>query len=439
KIPWAFYLPRRWNGVDDPYRYSVSLTIQADGGITDSLTVKTGFRRVEISPEGGLLLNGRPYPVRGVAVTQDRASVGPVLGRDQVAEDFETVTEMGANAIRVLGVMHHPWFYELCDRYGMLVWQDFPLLGSVYFADNAFPNTESFRDNGMQQAGEIIRQLYNRPSVVMWGIFSNMHQRGENPVDYISNLNLMTKREDPSRLTVCSSNEDGEVNFITDLVVFDHHFGWRSGIPSDIQIWRRQFQLGWQNIHAGVTWSAGASIYHQGDSLRRPNFLGGYHPERWQTHLHEQYYKYLHGDKMFWGLFAGNMFDYGAAGRTWGEGTGINDLGLVTFDRRYRKDAYYYFKANWNPYDPFVYIAERRWNRRSTKRQDIRAYTSRPEAELFINGIPAGTARTELGIVLWKGIELEEGPNTIEVRSGELSDRITVTVSTENRSIRGVR
>ncbi|MCD7969377.1 MAG: glycoside hydrolase family 2 protein [Alistipes sp.] len=428
RIPFAVHEPHLWDGIDDPYRYTVTVSIHADGAATDSVSFATGFRRVEISPEGPLLLNGKPYPVRGVAVSQDRALVGPVLLKEHVAEDFEMLTEMGVTAVRVMGVMHHPYFYELCDRYGMLVLQDFPLMGGVYFADNPFIDTDAFRRNGDVQATETIRQLYNRPSVVMWGLFSHMHQRGQNPVDYISTLNLLTKREDPSRLTVCTSNEDGEINFITDLVIWDHHFGWRSGTPSDIQIWKRQFQLNWEKIHSAVAWSAGASIYQQGDSLRRPNFLGNYHPERWQTYLHEQYYGYLNADRMFWGLFAGNMFDYGAAGRTWGEGTGINDMGLVTFDRRYRKDAYYYFKANWNPYDPFVHIAERRWTRRSAPVQDIRAYTNRPEAELYVNGVPAGVAKAVLGTVTWKNVELAEGANTLEVRSNELSDIVTINI-----------
>ncbi|MCD8102339.1 MAG: glycoside hydrolase family 2 protein [Alistipes sp.] len=436
RIPFSFTRPRLWRGVEDPYLYTVSVTIQADESRSDSVAVRTGFRRVEVSPDGPLLLNGKPYTVRGVSAVPDQALTGPVLNRRQVAEDFEFLTEMGVTAVRIPVVMHHPYFYELCDRYGLLVWQDFPLTGSVYFADNAFPGTESFRTNGMNQATGIIKQLYNHPSVVMWGIFSDMHMRGDNPVDYISNLNLMAKREDPSRLTTALSNEDGEINFVTDLVMWDHHFGWRAGVPSDIQIWKRQFQLNWNNVHSAVNWGAGASVYHQGDTLRRPNFIGRYHPERWQTHLHEQYYRYLNGDGMFWGLFAGQMFDYGAAGRTWGEGNGVNDMGLVTFDRRTRKDAYYFFKANWNPYDPFVYIAEKRWTDRHSTRQDIRAFTNRPEAELYVNGVPVGVARAELGTVSWKDIELHPGENTIEVRSNELYDRAVVTVSEPGPSFR---
>ncbi|MCC8020110.1 MAG: DUF4982 domain-containing protein [Rikenellaceae bacterium] len=139
---------------------------------------------------------------------------------------------------------------------------------------------------------------------------------------------------------------------------------------------------------------------------------------------------------MFWGLFAGQMFDYGAAGRTWGEGNGVNDTGLVTFDRRNRKDAYYFFKANWNPYDPFVHIAERRWTDRHSSRQDIRAFTNRPEAELYLNGAPMGVAKAELGTVSWKDIELNPGDNIIEVRSNELYDRVVVTVSEPGPSFR---
>lgn len=428
RIPFGIDNPRLWNGTDDPHLYNIHISVRGSGGLSDTLTLATGFRHVSVTPEGQFMLNGNPYKIKGVIATQDRAMAGTALTKYQVEEDFELITGMGANAVRIKGVCHHPEFYKLCDKHGILVWNDFPLMGASYLTDKAFIDTERFRDNGVKQAEEIIRQKFNHPSIVMWGIFSNLNLRGDNPVDYISFLNMGTKREDPSRLTVASSNEDGEINFITDLVCWDHHFGWREGMPSDIQIWKRQLQLNWNNIKSAVSYSAGASIYHQDDSLYRPSFAGNWHPERWQTRLHEEYYRYLKDDDFLWGIFIGNMFDYGAAGRVWGEGNGINDLGLVTFDRRYCKDAYYFYKANWNREEPFVYIAERRWRTRRRKRQNIKAYTNLPGAELFVNGVSQGTGKPENGTVIWTGVALEEGRNTVEVKSGTLSDAVSIDI-----------
>lgn len=429
-IPFAFDEPRLWNGTQDPYMYNTRVEIiDHEGKISDLVTVHTGFRKIDVTQEGQFLLNDEPYRIKGVVVTQDRAMVGTALTKYQVEEDFELITNMGANAVRVKGVCHHPYFYELCDKYGILVWNDLPLMGAVYLTDRSFIDTEAFRTNGEYHAEEIVRQNYNHPSIVMWGLFSNISSRGDSPIDYISKLNMTVKREDPSRLTVASSNNDGEINFITDLISWDHHFGWREGMPADIQIWKRQLQLNWSNLKSAVSYSAGASIYHQTDSLQRPVFLSNWHPERWQTYLHEEYYEYLKNDRFFWGLFVGNMFDYGAAGNRWGEGNGINDHGIVTFDRRYCKDAYYFYKANWYEEDPFIYIPERRWKIRKNKKQNIRAYTNQSEAELFINGVSCGLRESENGIITWPNMELNEGVNSIEVRSGRIFDRIPIEIS----------
>lgn len=431
-IPFGFDNPRLWDGEADPYMYNVQVKVLVgEGAVSDSVTIQTGFRSISTSPDGQFMLNGEPYKLKGVIVTQDRAMAGTAITKSQVEEDFDLITKMGANAVRIKGVCHHPEFYNLCDKYGILVWNDLPLMGAVYLTDRAFINTESFRANGLYQANEIIRQKYNHPSVVMWGLFSNMGTRGDSPIDYITKLNMSVKREDPSRLTVASSNDDGEINFITDLISWDHHFGWREGVPSDIQIWKRQLQLNWSNLKSAVSYSAGASIYHQSDTLAKPVFLSNWHPERWQTYLHEEYYKYLKNDN-FWGMFVGNMFDYGAAGRVWGEGNGINDYGIVTFDRRYCKDAYYFYKANWYVNDVFVYISERRWKLRKNKTQNIRVYTNMPEAELYINGISCGSEKAENGTIVWKGMELQEGNNIIEVRSGKLFDKTNIEISKPN-------
>ena len=429
-VPFAFDNPRLWNGREDPHMYRVTVAVMDGKTELDKVTVPAGFRFFSADPAKGFSLNGEAYPLRGVIVHQDRPLVANVLTAGQIEEDMALIVGMGANAVRTEGVAHHPYFYELCDREGILVWSDFPLMGEAYLTDKDFVNTASFRANGLAQATDIVRQQYNHPSVVMWGVFSNVHMRDDDPTAYIRELNAFAKREDPSRLTAASSNSDGEINFITDLVCWDHHFGWREGRPSDINVWKRQFRSNWAQLRSAVSYGGGASIYHQGPARTRPAWDGNWHPEQWQTHLHETYYANLNDDAMFWGVFVSNMFDYGAVGRDWGDNKGVNDMGMVTYDRKDCKDAYYFYKANWNDESPFVYIAERRWNKRPSPLQDIKFYSNLEEAELFVNGFSQGRKEARDGTFVWNGVRLKEGVNLVEARAGDQRDFTRVEIHT---------
>lgn len=434
-IPFAFDQPLLWNGRKDPYMYRICVELAEGGNVCDRVDVSTGFRYFSVDPASGFSLNGKPYPLRGVVVHQDRAGAAIALAPAHAKEDVAIIKEMGANAVRVEGVVHHPEFYDLCDREGIVVWSDFPLMGEAYLTDKAFIDTDAFRSNGIDQATDIIRQQYNHPSVMIWGIFSNMHTRDDNPIPYIRQLDALAKREDPTRMTAASSNTDGGINFITDLVCWNHRFGWQEGQPSDISIWKQQHHANWARMRSAVSYGAGASIYHQGSATSRPQWDGSRHPEQWQTFLHETYLSALKDDTAFWGLFVCNMFDYGAVGRTWGDNNGINDMGLVTFDRKERKDAYYLYKANWNDQQPFVYIAERRWIRRTDTAQDIKLYSNLADAELIVNGLSQGRKTAVNGICIWNGVKLKEGVNLIEARAGDRRDFARIEIDAAAKSL----
>lgn len=436
-VPFSFDNPHLWNGTADPHLYTVSVTLLNDKKVIDEVLVKTGFRFFSVDPEQGFMLNGKPYPLRGVVAHQDRPVTANALLPAHVEEDLRLIAGMGANAVRVAGGPHHPSFYDICDREGIVVWSDFPLTGDAYLTDIGYVGIPSYRANALSQATDIIRQQYNHPSVIMWGLFSNMRARGDNPVPLIRELSALTKKEDPSRLTTASSNEDGEINFITDLISWDHYLGWREGQPGDINAWRRHLRAEWKILRSAVSYGAGASIYQQGDSLRRPAWQGAWHPERWQTHLHEEYLKNLSADPAFWGIFVANMFDYGAVSYPGGRDQGVNDMGLVTFDRKDCKDAYYLYKACWNDRDPFVYIAERRWTSRRNPVQTIRIYSNLEEVELYVNGVPCGTKTGSMGVFTWSDPPLKAGVNLIEARAGDFRDsaRIEITASAEPKVI----
>ena len=303
-----------------------------------------------------------------------------------------------------------------------------PTSGKIFVEDKDIGSLSAKELRSLRKGIGMIFQQFNHPSVVFWGIFSDQDPRGDDPTDYIKGLNAMAMQEDPSRMTTATSNQDGPINFVTDLIVWDLPFGWKEGMPGDLKIWLEQLQKKWGSLCSGITYGAGASIYHQEDSLYRPNYLGNWHPERWQTSLHEQYFPLVDASPFLWGWFVANMFDYGAAGRDWGEGTGIDDRGLVTFDRKYRKDAFYFYKANWNKAEPMVYIAQKRWTPRVKTTQTIRVYSNAPEVELLVNGASLGRKTGANGVFLWENVELRRGVNALEARSDTSIDYADIRV-----------
>ena len=427
-IPVTMQNPVLWDGVDNPYMYTVRVRLSDASAVYDEVTVPMGLRFFTVDPKSGFMLNGRPYRLKGVNYYEDRDGVGLALQPFHVREDLDLITEMGANAIRAAGYPHNPEFYAECDRRGIIVWSEIPLIGPAFMSDRGYVDSEAFRKNGEMQLYEMIFQHYNHPSVVMWGLFADQNTVSDDPTEFIRSLNAKAMQEDPSRLTVGLSNSDGSINFITDLVVWDHVFGWREGLPSDLRVWINQLQKQWGSLCSGISYGAGASIYQQEDSLYRPDYMGRWHPERWQTYLHEQYFPMVNESPFFWGWFVSNMFDYGAATRTWGEGTGLDDRGLVTFDRKYKKDAFYFYKANWNNSEPMVYIAERRWNERAKPKQNIRVYSNANEVELWANGVSLGKKQGANGIFVWENVELRQGMNTLEARADMCWDQALITI-----------
>jgi beta-galactosidase len=444
-IPFTLSNPHLWQGVSDPWLYNVEVRLTtAEGVTTDSLTIRTGFRSVAVDTDNNLTINGIPTKIHGVVLHRDRIMVGTALTPFQIEEDVDFIREMGANAVRVVGGQHSDYFYTLCDEAGLLVWNDAPFTGAAYPTDIDFVDTGAFRENGRRQLGEMISQLYNHPSVVMWGVFSNVAARTASLVPYVRSLNDLAHKLDPHRLTAASSVQDGEVNFITDLVSFDLSLGWQSGLPDAVVIWLRQLRSGWPDLRAGVSYSAGGSIFHQSERLERPSPTSSYHPEGWQTFFHEEYMRYAVDAPGLWGVFVGNMFDSGAAkatpdasahslvGSSAGSsaGGGIDDRGLVTFDRKDRKDAFWMYKANWNHSDPFVRIASSRLGNRTERRQTIRVYSNQPEVELFIGGRTQGRRTGEEGIFVWENVAMRPGVNRLEARAaGAASDRASITIS----------
>ncbi|MDR2911781.1 MAG: glycoside hydrolase family 2 protein [Alistipes sp.] len=426
-IPFSLASPRLWHGTRDPYLYDVEVALTTgEGPASDSISVRTGFRTVGIDEGNNFTLNGEAMRLRGVILHRDRMMVGTAITPFQTEEDIAFVLEMGANAVRVVGGRHSDYFYALCDEAGLVVWNDGPFTGAAYPSDIDFVDTEAFRENGRRQMREMISDLHNHPSVAIWGIFANVSMRSGDPVPYVRELDELTHRLDPHRLTAASSVRDGDINFVTDMISFDLSIGWETGLPDGVVPWLEQLKKGWPDLRAGISYSAGASIFQQSDRLERPSPASSYHPEGWQTFFHEEYMRYAVDAPGLWGVFVGNMFDSGAAkgpsgaltSVPTGEAGVIDDRGLVTFDRKDRKDAFWIYKANWNDSEPFVHIAGSRLETRYEHRQTVCVYSNLAEVELFVGGRSVGRRSGERGVFTWENVSLRTGVNRIEAWGG---------------------
>lgn len=427
--------PKLWNGVIDPYLYRAEVNVRSVMGASknesDSFTLNFGLRYFEVDKNNCFLLNGEPYKIKGVVRMPDWSAIGSALSPFNHQRDIELMLEMGVNAVRLAYFPSDPYFVGMCDRAGIIVWSEIPFVGPGEYRDKGFNDSESFRTNGKLQLQEMIRQLYNHPSILFWGLFNELIQLGDDPVLYVRELKDLANEEDPMRLTVAASNQDGDLNFITDLIAFNKYFGWNDGLPSDLGRWGAGLRRDWSKLQVGVSeYGAGASIHHQCDSLSKPVVNSPWHPEQWQAYCHEQQWKTIKERHYFWGTFVNSMFDYGAAHRTDGRTPGIADVGLVTFDRATKKDAFYYYKAVWNNNDPFVHIADRRLQLRTSRKQTIKVYSNQASVELLINGKSHSEIEADgSGIFIWKDIPFSIGEHTIEaIASSGNPDRIRFLV-----------
>lgn len=411
--------PHLWNGRQDPFLYQAEVTLFRNGQMVDRVTQPLGLRFYRIDPDKGFFLNGKHLPLQGVCRHQDRSEVGNALRPQHHEEDVALMLEMGVNAVRLAHYPQATYFYDLMDKNGIIVWAEIPFVGPGGYNDKGFVDLPAFRANGKEQLKELIRQHYNHPSICVWGLFNELTELGDNPVEYIKKLNVLAHQEDTTRPTTSASNQMGDLNFITDAIAWNRYDGWYGGTPADLGKWLDRMHKDHPKICIAISeYGAGASIYHQQDSLVKTVPTSWWHPENWQTYYHIENWKTISSRPYVWGSFVWNMFDFGAAHRTEGDRPGINDKGLVTFDRKVRKDAFYFYKANWNREEPMLYLTGKRNTVRTQRLQIITAFTNQAGAELFVNGKSYGKAIPDSYAILeWKNVELEPGENEIKVVS----------------------
>lgn len=425
-IPFNIDNPRLWNGTSDPFIYEAVISLEKDGKTIDSVKQPLGLRYFTVDPDKGFFLNGRHYPLHGVCRHQERAEVGNALHPTHHDEDMRIMSDMGVNAIRLAHYPQSTYIYDLADKSGFVVWAEIPFVGPGGYADKGFVDQPSFRENGKEQLREMIRQHYNHPSICFWGLFNELKEYGDNPVEYIKELDAISKQEDPTRPTTSASNQDGDLNFITDLIAWNRYDGWYGATPASLASWLDATHTSHPGLKIAISeYGAGASIYHQQDTLTQTSPQSWWHPENWQTYYHIENWKIINDRPYVWGSFVWNMFDFGAAHRTEGDRPGINDKGLVTHDRKVKKDAYYFYKANWNP-EPMVYIAGHRADIRQKPVTGIQVFSNCNEVTLRINGKKTAVQKPDkMNICLFKDIVLSPGENIIEAEARNGKNTLT--------------
>ena len=371
-----------WHGRKDPYLYTAEVYLKSEDEVLDNVSTRFGCRTFEIHPENGFILNGEEYPLRGVSRHQDRWGVGNALLREHHDEDMDLICEVGATTIRLAHYQHDQYFYDLCDERGMVVWAEIPYISSH------MPNG---RENTISQMKELVAQNYNHPSIVVWGLSNEITIGGEDNPDLVENhriLNDLVHEMDKTRLTtiacVSMCSMDNEYVQIPDVVSYNHYFGWYGGDTSQNGPWFDEFHAKHPNIPIGCSeYGCEALNWHTSNPEQ------GDYTEEYQAYYHEELIKQFFTRKYMWATHVWNMFDFGADSRNEGGENGQNHKGLVTFDRKYKKDSFYAYKA-WLSDDPFVHICSKRYVDRVEETTKVTVYSNQPEVELFANGVSLG-------------------------------------------------
>ena len=376
-----------WNGTIDPYLYKAEAIIVRDGKEIDEVSSRFGCRSFCIDPENGFILNGKEYPLRGVSRHQDRWQIGNALLPEHHKEDMDLICEVGANTIRLAHYQHDQYFYDLCDEKGMVVWAEIPYISK---------HMEGGNENTISQMKELIVQNYNHPSICVWGLSNEITMDGAKDSDLINNhhcLNDLVHEMDKTRpttvacISMCDMSE--EYVHISDVVAYNHYFGWYGGSVDEYGPWFDKFHEKYPNTPIGCSeYGCEALNWHNS----KPE--SGDYSEEYQAIYHEALIKQLFTRKYLWATHVWNMFDFGADARAEGGENGQNHKGLITIDRKYKKDSFYAYKA-WLSKEPFVHICGKRYVDRVEEITKVTVYSNLKEVELFANGVSVGKKEAE--------------------------------------------
>ena len=405
-----------WNGVDDPFLYTAAAKLIVDGEAVDEVKTRFGCRTFEIDAQKGFILNGREYPLRGVSRHQDRPHIGNALLPEHHKEDMDLICEMGANTIRLAHYQHAQYFYNLCDERGIVVWAEIPYISK---------HLEKGVENTKSQMKELIYQNYNHPSIVVWGLSNEITMGGATSpiIENHKMLNDLVHSLDKTRptteavLTACNINE--EYVHISDVLSYNHYFGWYGGDVSMYGDWFDNFHKKYPNKAIGISeYGCEALNWHTSSPEQ------GDYTEEYQAYYHEEVIKQIAKRPYLWVTHVWNMYDFAADARAEGGENGMNHKGLVTFDRKYKKDSFYAYRA-WLSKKPMLHICAKRYVDRVEDVTKVTVYTNLDEVELFANGESVG--KQKKGEFPFFHFEVKnEGEITLVAKAGDLTDEAKI-------------
>lgn len=409
--------PILWNGIENPYLYKVKASLYHSNTLCDEVIENIGFRSFKVDPINGFFLNDKPYPLRGVSKHQDRKDKGNAISYDDMEEDLELIKEIGANCIRLAHYQHDQYIYDLCDKYGIIIWTEIPYISK--HSSNGF-------DNIKQQLQELILQNYNHPSIFFWGLSNEitMFKKGfnKNTIEEHKELNKIAHYLDPNRMTTIACYSamliNNKIAHITDLASYNLYCGWYVPFTHLTSFILDLWHLFYPKSPIGLSEYGAEGMIN----------LHSSHPKRfddteeYQCIYHEKMLKDITKRKYIWSTFVWNMFDFASEGRNTGGEEGINHKGLITFDRKIKKDSFYLYKAYWSK-EPFIHICSERYINRKERKTLIKIYSNLNELMIYKNDKYIKTIK---GNKVFKFKLKLDTINNITVKSGSVEDSITI-------------
>ena len=415
----TIYVPdaQLWS-MDEPNLYTVTATLQRNNEAVDEIYANVGVRSFKVTPNEGFSINGVPTPLRGVSRHQDRVFEGNALTPEEHYEDAMLIKELGANTIRLAHYQHSQDFYDACDEIGFAVWAEIPFI-------SVFKKGEDAHKHVIEEMKELIIQNYNHPSIMFWGISNEILIGGisQELVDTHHDLQKLCKELDPTRLTtiahVSTTPVNGPMHHITDLESYNHYFGWYGGKMEENGPWLDKFHAEHPDICIGISeYGCEGIINWHSNTPQCKDYT-----EEYQALYHEHMAQVFEDRPWVWASHVWNMFDFGCAARHEGGVSGRNNKGLITMDRKTKKDSYFVYQAYWTQ-TPMVHIAGRRHAQRAGETTEIKVYSNQDTVVLYVNGKEVGQQTAHR--VFKFNVALEEGFNTILAVAGDVKDSITL-------------
>ncbi len=412
--------PHLWDGLKDPYLYTAKVILSMEDVALDEVTVTYGYRSFHVDVNTGFYLNGKSMPLRGVSRHQDRKNMGWAISEREHEDDVEIIKEIGANTLRLAHYQHAQYFYDLCDKAGFILWAEIPFISGFRPGKDAYDNT-------MSQMKELVAQNYNHPSICFWGISNEITLRGDSEelLQNLRDLNALCKTMDPGRLTTIANVStvpmDSQHNYITDVVSYNHYFGWYCGSAADNGPWFDAFHETNPDRAIGCS-EYGADAVLDWHTTKPANHD---YTEEYEAYYHHELLKCFATRPYLWSTHAWNMFDFAADARNEGGSVGINNKGLVTYDRKIRKESFYIYQAYWSE-APMVHVCGERFPNRGPEEHEVIVYSNCDTVTLYVGGEAVETQKVVDHAAKFVNVPLKDGENIVTAVSGDVKGNTIV-------------